>query len=280
MTTPNHQSDDYISFSGVKTFLTGILRLLFGILRVIGDSLKRFFWLLILGTVLGGCAGWLYHVAFGQKYKVAMIVEYRALDKVIYRNIVNDLNRMASYGSKQRLAAQLGVPPGLVENVNKLGTADLNGQPLNTDATPAPPVFQIVGELRSPEGADSLGHALIRYINGLPYLQSEIAGQLAIRREQLAYVQKEMGNIDSLKKENVFDPAAVYRHSYSLDSLRAQIRKYLIHGGQALSPVTEFRAADLPQSAPAWFVVGALAAAGFLLAFVVAFFWEIKTRVR
>jgi hypothetical protein len=279
MTTPNHKPDDYISFTGVKSFLTGLLRLFFSMLRLIGDAARRRFWLLACGIVAGACAGWLYHAAFGQKYKVAMIVEYRVLDKVVYRDIFNELNRMVHYGSKERIASELGVPQPLVENINKIGTLDLNGQFLTAKPAMAPPIFQIVAELRSSEGVDSLGRALVRYVNSLPYLQAEIAGQLAIRQEQLAFVRKEMGNIDSLKKENIFDPASVYRHSYSLDSLQAQIRKYLIHGDKALSPITEFKASDRPQSAPAWYVISVLAVAGFLAAFVIAVIVEIKVRV-
>jgi hypothetical protein len=187
---------------------------------------------------------------------------------------------MILYGSRQRVAAQLGVPLRLVEKVNKLGTADLNGKPLLDDPNTNFPIFEITGELRSPEGADSLGDALIGYINGLPYLQGEITEQMKIRQDQLGFIQKELANIDSLKRDDLHDPASVYRQSYSLDSLRASIRRYLIHGDKAISEITEFRAADEPQSAPAAFVVIVLAAGGFLVAFLIAVFLELKTGVQ
>jgi hypothetical protein len=280
MTASNIQPDDYISFSGLRSFLTGLFRFFFKCCRLAGDSVRNHYWLLITGAMLGGTAGLLYHLAFGQKYKVTMIVEYRALDKTIYRDIVSDLNRMILYGSRARVAGLLGVPLRLVEKVNKLGTADLNGKPLMDDPNTNYPIFEITGELRSPEAADSLGDALVRYINGLPYLQGEIAEQLKIRQDQLGFIQKESANIDSLKKDNLLDPASIYRQSYSLDSLRAAIRKYLIHGDKAISEITTFRAADKPQSAPAAFVVVVLAAGGLLLALLMATFLELKMRVQ
>jgi len=280
MTPSNIQPDDYISFSGLRSFLTGFFRFSFKCRRLARDCVRHRYWLLIAGAVFGGLAGWLYHAAFGQKYKVSMIVEYRALDKTIYRDIVSDINRMILYGSRKQVAAQLGVPLRLVEKVNKLGTADLNGKPLADDLNTNYPNFEITGELRSPVGADSLGDALINYINGLPFLRAQITEQLKIRQDQLGFIQNEMANIDSLKRDNIHDPASVYRQSFSLDSLRAAIRSYLIHGDKALSTITEFRAADEPQSAPVAFVVFVLAAGGFLFACLIAAFLELKTRLQ
>jgi hypothetical protein len=279
MTASNIQPDDYISFSGLRSFLTGLFRFFFKCCRLAGDSVRDHYWIVIMGVVLGGSAGWLYHTVFGQKYKVSMIVEYRALDKTIYRDIVSDINRMILYGSRQRVAAQLGIPLRLVEKVNKLGTADLNGKPLVDDPNTNFPIFEVTGELRSPEGADSLGDALINYINGLPYLQGEIAEQMKIHQDQLGFIQKELANIDSLKRDNLLDPASVYRQSFSLDSLRASIRKYLIHGDKAISEITVFQAADEPQSAPVVFVVGVLALGGFLITFLIAVLMELRTYV-
>ena len=233
----------------------------------------------VTGTLLGGSLGWLYHTVSGQKYKVSMLVQYRALDKMIYRDIIGDLNQMIVYGSRGQVAAQLGVPLSLIERVNKLGTADLNGKPLTDESVLNFPIFEITAELRSPLGADSLGDALIRYINNLPYLYGEIGEQRKIREDRLSFIQKQLANIDSLKKNNLPDPASIYRQSYSLDSLRAAIRSYLIHGDRAISEITGFRAAEKPQSAPATLVVLVLALGGFLVSFLVAALLESRTYV-
>ncbi|HET6254276.1 MAG TPA: hypothetical protein VFE32_09390 [Puia sp.] len=280
MTTSNIQPDDYISFSGLRSFITGAIRFFFKCCRFAAGAARDHVWPLVMGIVLGGLAGWLYHALFGQRYKVSMIVEYRVLDKPVYRDVVSDINRMIQSGSRRQVAVQLGIPFRLVEKVNKLGTTDLNGKPLTDDPVGGSSIFLIVGELRSPEGADSLGDALISYINGLPYLESEIAEQMKIRQDQLVFIRQELANIDSLRKDNLRDPASVYHQSYSLDSLRAAIRKYLIHGNGALSQITKFRASDEPQSAPAAFVVIVLAVGGFLIAFLIAVFLELKTRVQ
>jgi hypothetical protein len=282
MTPPssNIQPDDYISFSGLRSFLTGIFRFFFKCCRLATGAIRNHPWLIITGTVLGGSLGGLYHTVSGQKYKVSMLVQYRALDRTIYRDIVSDLNQMIVYGSRGRVAAELGVPLSLIEKVNNLGTADVNGKPLTEESASNFPIFEITAVLRSPEGADSLGTALIGYINSLPYLYGEIAEQMKIREDRLSFIQKQLSNIDSLKKNNLSDPASIYRQSYSLDSLRAAIRSYLIHGDRAISEITGFRAADKPQSAPAAFVVFVLAVGGFGIAFLIALFLELKLRVQ
>jgi hypothetical protein len=279
MTPSNIQPDDYISFSGLRTFLSGLFRFFFKCCRLAADSVRNRLWLVVTGTLLGGSLGWLYHSVSGQKYKVSMLVQYRALDKMIYRDIVSDLNQMIVYGSRGQVAAQLGVPLPLIERVNKLGTADLNGKPLTDETISNFPIFEITAELRSPLGADSLGNALIGYINNLPYLYGEIGEQRKIREDRLFFIQKQLANIDSLKKNNLPDPASIYRQSYSLDSLRAAIRSYLIHGDRAISEITGFRAADKPQSAPAAFVVVVLALGGFLVTFLIAALLELRTYV-
>jgi len=279
MTPSNIQPDDYISFSGLRTFLGDLFRFFFKCCRLATGSIRNRIWLVITGTLLGGSLGLLYHMASGQKYKVSMLVQYRVLDKTIYRNIISDLNQMIVYGSRGQVAAQLGVPLRLIERVNKLGTADLNGKPLTEESISNFPIFEITAELRSPLGADSLGNALISYINSLPYLYGEIGEQRKIREDRLSFIQKQLANIDSLKKNNLPDPASIYRQSYSLDSLRAAIRSYLIHGDRAISEITSFRAADKPQSAPAALVVVVLALGGFLVTFMIAVFLELRTYV-
>src|SRR5580692_10071360 len=142
MTPSNIQPDDYISFSGLRTFLGDLFRFFFKCCRLATGSIRNRIWLVITGTLLGGSLGLLYHMASGQKYKVSMLVQYRVLDKTIYRNIISDLNQMIVYGSRGQVAAQLGVPLRLIERVNKLGTADLNGKPLTEESISNFPIFE------------------------------------------------------------------------------------------------------------------------------------------
>jgi hypothetical protein len=296
MTEKNVQSEDYISFSSLKLFLIRILRFFFTGLKLPGYIFKRHYLLFIAGIIVGGSVGWLYALAVGKNYKVSMIVEYNMLDKTTYRNIVDELEAMIKLGSKDRLAAQLGISPALAENVNSLGTENLIGQSLAGDTTTnRTTMFKIVAELESPRGADSLGEALLAYINGLPYLKGEMEEQMRIRQDQLSFIREEMVRIDSLKRDYlhslpaaksvsghydiIFDPASIYKQSYSLDSQKAEIRKDMIHQEKALSEITAFKAAEHPNALARSTTMPPFMAAGLVLAFLLGVLQEIKKKV-
>jgi hypothetical protein len=296
MTEKNVQTEDYISFSSLKLFLIRILRFFFTGLKLPGYIFKRHYLLFIAGIIVGGSVGWLYVLAVGKKYKVSMIVEYNMLDKTTYRNIVDELETMIKLGSKDRLAAQLGISPALAENVNKLGTENLIGQSLAGDTTTnRTMMFKIVAELKFPRGADSLGEALLGYINGLPYLKEEMEELMRIRQDQLSFIREEMVRIDSLKRDYlhslpvakpvsghydiIFDPATIYKQSYSLDSQKAAIRADMIHQEKALAEITAFKAAEHPNALARSTTVPPFMAAGLILAFLLGVLQEIKKKV-
>lgn len=295
MSEKNIQSEDYISFSSLKQFFIRLLRLFFSGLEMIGDICRKSWLLLLTGIVIGGLAGWLYHTVTGRKYKVSMLVAYHALDKKTYMTIVDQLGLLVRTGSGDRLAAQLGISPLLAGNLTYLGTENLLGVPLDKDTTTSNHSFRIVATFGSSYGVDSMGAAVIGYINGLPYVKQEIELRNNIAQDQLAYIQTEMARIDSLKKDysrslvavkpgpgfynNVFDPASIYKQSYTLDSLKTEVDKFLIHRDRALSIVVPFTAARTPQSMSQTMSIAAWMVIGFLVGFIFAALHEIKKKI-
>ena len=277
MTEKNTSSEDYISFAGIQLFFVHILRFFFKCQQRAGTIFRKGWRLLTFGVILGGLAGWQYYLFVGKNYKVSMVVQYNTLDKMTYMNIVDQLNLLIRSGSQQRLALQLHISPLLAEKINTLGTQNLFGQAIDKDTTQSR-FFRLVAGLSSPSGADSIGDALINYINDLPYLKKEMDGQGRIWRDRLAFIQGEMMKIDSLKKE-YFDPASLYRQSNSLDSLKTEIDNYLIHRDKALSMITAFRPGENPQSVTITKSIIAWTALGFLLAFIFATLRELKKKI-
>jgi hypothetical protein len=288
-------SEDYISLTGVKQFLVRVLRWFFRSLGIAVGALRRRYYLLIAGILCGGLLGWLYPRIKGPYYQVSMIVEYRALDKSVYMNIVDELNAMIRSGSSRQLAARLGISPYLAKKVISLQTGNLQGNPLMQDAIAGNNMFRIIARLSASSGADTLGQGLMAYINGLPYVRAEMGEQFRIRQDQLVFIRREMDKLDSLKSEyahslsagrpgglyynNAFDPVSIYKQSYSLDSLQAGIRQHVVQGDKALVEITVFRAADNPQSAPLWFYAIVLTALGFFAAWGLAIILEIKKKI-
>ncbi|GGB06271.1 hypothetical protein [Puia dinghuensis] len=277
MTEKNTSSEDYISFAGLQLFFVHTLRFFFQCLHQVGAIFRKGYLSLTFGVILGALAGWQYYSFAGKNYKVSMLVEYNTLDKVAYMNIIDQLNLLVRSGSKEQLAQQLQLSPVLADRVNSLGTQNLLGQTLDKDATESR-FFRIVAGLRSPSGADSIGEALINYINGLPYLKKEMDEQGRIWHERLDYLQGEMVKIDSLKKE-YFDPASLYRQSNSLDSLKTEINNYLIHRDKALAKITAFRPTENPQSVTMTKSITAWTALGFVAAFIIVTLRELKKKI-
>ena len=295
MTEKNASSEDYISFSSLKLFFVHVLRLFFRAQRFTVDILKKRYLLLACGIILGGALGWLFRSFARANYKVSMVVEYNVLDKKAYMNIVDQLDLMVHSGSKDLLAAQLGLSPELAGNVNYFRAENLAGLTLEKDTTTMTRMFRISAGLRSPSGADSISNALLAYINTLPYLKREIEEQQKIWQDRLSFLRGEMTRIDSLKKEyvhsltavkissgyynTVFDPASLYRESNILDSLKAEIGRYTIHRDKALSGITTFRPGENPQSVSVAIFTAAWIVLGFLLAFFIAALREIKKKI-
>jgi hypothetical protein len=295
MTEKNASTEDYISFSSLKMFFIHVLRLFFQTLRLTGDIFKKNYILLVSGIILGGAIGWLLRPLVGTNYKVYMIVEYNILDKKAYMNIVDQVGLLVRSGSTDRLATQLGLSPALAGNVNSLETENLAGLTLEKDTTTMTRFFRIKAGLHSPAGADSIATALLAYINALPYLKREMEEQQKIMHDRLSFLQAEMTRIDSLKREysrsltavkissgyynTVFDPASLYKESNTLDSLKAEISRYLIHRDKALSGITTFRPGDHPQNISTPVFIAAWIVLGFLLAFIIAALRELKKKI-
>lgn len=287
-------SEDYISLNAVKLFVIRVLRGFFRVLGLAGGVLRTRYYLLIAGVLFGAVVGWLYPRVRGIYYQVSMVVEYRMLDKSIYRNIVGELDMLIRAGSSRQLGAELGITPDLATKVISIKTENLDGVPLAKDTTARNRMFLIVARLSCRTGADSLGKALMAYINGLPYVRAQLGEALRIKQEQLVFIRREMDKLDSLKSEyahslmaarpgimyynNAFDPVSIYKQSYSLDSMEAGIRQELVQGDKALVEITAFRAADNPQSAPAWFYFVVSTALGFFAAWALAILLEIKKK--
>lgn len=295
MTEKNVSSEDYISFSSLKMFVIHVLRLFFQSLRFIGRIITKSYILLLIGILLGGTLGWMFRSFAGPNYKVSMVVEYNILDKKAYMNIVDQLALLVRSGSHERLAEQLGISPGLAGNVNSLTTENLLGVTLDKDTTTMTRLFRIKAGLNSPGGADSIAEGLIGYINTLPYLKREMDEQQKVLRSRLSFLQSEIAGIDSVRNEyahslatvkissgnysTVFDPASLYKQSNTLDSLKSEIGRYLIHRDKALSGITTFRPAQHPQSISAPIFMGAWIVLGLLAAFAIAALLEIKKKI-
>jgi hypothetical protein len=287
--------EDYIAIPSFKTFLFKAFRSYFQYTSFISLAIRKNRVLLIAGTLVGALVGVTLHLTMPKNFKVSMVVEYTALDKRAYTNVLEQMGSLVSTKSYQSLAEDLKTSELAAENINSIEGRNLEDVPLYKD-TSAYPYFKIVLGLKSPFAADSLQDALLNYFNDLPFLKKLKEDQTQVYKDQLAYIQSENGKMDTLKQEyvhslasmkitagglysNAFDPANIYKQSYQLDTMKASINTWLSSQTQPLKLVTGFRTTKTPQSISRVISTAACIVGGFVLALIFALMIEIKKKV-
>jgi hypothetical protein len=113
-----------------------------------------------------------------------------------------------------------------------------------------------------------------------------------VYEEQLAFINREQGKLDTLKSEyvrslssfrtlssfynNAFDPASIYRQSYVLDSLKSAITLQLNAESKFVSTVAGFKPAESPSGVSGFVSVVAFMLLGVVLVFISRLFAEIN----
>lgn len=287
--------EDYIAIPSFKTFLIKVFRSFFQFWAFTLMAIRKNKALLIAGTLVGAFVGVIFHLTVPKNFKVSMVVEYTALDKRAYTNVLDQMAALVNTKTYETLAANLKISGVVAENINSIEARNLEDVPLANDSTNYP-FFKIVVGLRSPYGADSLQYALLNYFNDLPFLKKLKEDQSRVYKDQLAFIESETTKMDSLKQEyvhslasmkltaggvysNAFDPANIYRQSYQLDTMKASINTWLNSKAQPLQLVNGFQTTKRPQSMSRVLSTAACVLGGFIFAVIFALLIEIKKRV-
>jgi hypothetical protein len=290
----NVHPEDRIAFPSFRSFLVSFFRTVFKMMDLLNVALRRNVLLLIVGAILGGLIGLVYHLYVVKKFRVSMLVEYTALDKPAYASVLDQLNTLVYTDSRSTLATDLKISPLLSENISGISGQNVKGRPMDQDSS-FYPFFTIVVDLKTPFGADSLGQALLTYINDLPYLKKQKEDQIRLFQGRLSYIDQTMTKIDSLNHEyvrtlgankmtsgfynNAFDPANLYGQSYKLDSLRGAIQGWLNNNSQPVKMVKGFRSTARPITLSRTASIILFILGGFLIALFFATMLELNKKL-
>lgn len=290
----NVHPEDRIALPSFRSFLIGLFRTLFKLIELMRAAIRKNVLLLIVGAVLGGLIGLVYHFYVVKKFRLSMLVEYTALDKPSYASVLEQLNTLISTDSRSTLATDLKISPLLSENISGISGQNIRGRAMDDDSS-FYPFFNIIVDLKSPYGADSLGLALVSYINELPYLKKEKDDQLKVLQGNLEYIDQQMTKIDSLNHEyartlgankmisgfynNAFDPASLYAQSYKLDSLKGAIHEWINNKSQPLKVVKGFRSTAKPITLSRTASLTLCILGGFLVALFFAMLIELNKKI-
>lgn len=290
----NVHPEDRIALPSFRSFLVGFFRGVYKLKELLSAAVRKNVLLLVVGSVLGGLLGLLYHFYADKKFRVSMLVEYTTLDKPSYASVLDQLNSLVRTDSRATLANELNISPLLSENISWINGQNIRSLPMDLDSSYYP-FFRIVVDLKSPYGADSLGQALLTYINELPFLKKQKEDQIKLYQSQLSYIDQTMTKIDSLNHEytktlgtnkmtsgfynNAFDPANLYVQLYKLDSLRSAIQNWLNNNSRSLKVIKGFRSTTKPITLSRTASITLCILGGFLISLFFAAMMELNKKL-
>ena len=295
MSEKNHSSEDYISLSGFEKGVRQVLRTFFWFLSFLGFVFVKSRVLIFIGLFTGLLLGYLYYITRPAFYKVSMVVEYNELSKKTYAEMLDQLNKLASTGSRTRLARELKISDEVAANISFIDSRNINDDPLETDtSTRKYQPFKIIVGLRDNTISDTLQTALVSYLNSSPLLKRMKEEQRKISLEKLAFINSELQKLDSLKLEynrflsrpnvatfynNAFNPAEIYVQSNMLANQRETLTRWIMIDGSAVSIIDGFKVATSPQSISLFKSLFILGGIGFLIGYLLGFMKETKKKV-
>lgn len=286
-------SEDYITFSGIKGMLAQLLRFFIRIIDFLNTILFRNKFLILGGLLLGLILGYLYYNSRKNSYKVSMIMEFTELNKKIFAEMFSQLNTLILTGSHERLAKELQVSLPIAKSIRFIETFNINNEPLFRDtSTRVYQTFKVVVAVNNNRITDTLQEALTRYLNNNPYLLQIKTAQKRIAEHKLTFINNELTKLDSLKSEynrflagskttstfynNAINPAEIYVQSTNLMNERERTVRWLELHASSVNVVSGFKmpAKPLSSSMKKWLLLFGLS--GILFGFLIGFLRELK----
>lgn len=272
--------------------LLAILESFFRIAGFIKTTVYKKRELIIAGLLAGMAAGGIYYVVKPKLYKVSMLVTYNKLTKRTYAEIITRLNTLTGSG----LATELQIPAQIADDIAFIAALNINGEELEKDtSSKVNQPFRIEAGLFKNASADTIGKAILSYLNNRPYFKKLSEIDRRNNMERLAFIEKELNKLDTLKTglnhflgsskvtttiyNNAMDPAGVYAQSNNLAYVREQAQRALYVDNDAVSLIDGFKKTDSYQSRSLLNLVCIMGFAGLFAASLLALFMEIKIKL-
>jgi hypothetical protein len=293
MAEPKQNSDDYISLDSLKDAIFGICKVIVWVFDGIGGLVRRYWMLFAVLVFMGTGVGLLLKKVITYNKDLSMLVKFNDLGRPFYAEIIESLNDLATSGSSERLAAELHLKEDDARQIAEL-TLDKVGKDEPSDDTSKKAPFLITVSLRSIAVADAVQSALLSYINDNPYLKKLKDSQAVFYRAQLLYLDGELRKLDSLKTAynlsinsgksstiyyNAFNPAEIYFRSGQIMDKKLRAMEWLATEQDAMSLINSVKGEKIVRKHGVNQMVAGFAA-GLVLAFLIALWQDIKTKIK
>jgi len=292
MNDPNHLSDDYISVDNVKDGFMAVGRVIFLVIDGAWSLIRRYWMIFVILVATGTGIGFLLKRVVTFNSELTMLVKFNDLNRSIYTELLGSLSDLAETRSSERLASVLQIKSDDAQQISEVTLEKSGRQDPNDDSSRRTP-FLITVSLRSITAADPVEAALVRYINKNPYIKNLKDSELVYYRGQLDFLNSEIRKLDSLKTAynlsinsgrnatiyyNAFNPADIYMRSGLIMEQKQKVMEWFASEQNAMSVISSVKTEKISRKkGVSQIVLGFVA--GFVLAFLIAIWQDLKSKV-
>jgi hypothetical protein len=297
MNEENIRSEDYISPPPFKKITIQFLRFIFSVVDLCSDTIKKSKLLLLVGLIAGLSVGFSYYSSRPVYFDVSMIAESSVAYRKTLAEMIKSLNDLFGSQSYDKLSAELGISEKQATQLISIELTGMYGESLENDtSTKYNQPFKIFARINNTELTDSFQMAVVNYLNNKPLLKKINEGQVKFNTEKLAYTDRELAKLDTLKTEynrflasskitttyysNDVDPSTIYKQSNDMINEKGIILNLLNSNSKPVQVIDEFKRPALPQSFSLMksLTLGALAGMG--ICFLIGLYRELYRKIR
>ncbi|MES2618778.1 MAG: hypothetical protein V4613_12925 [Bacteroidota bacterium] len=278
-------STDKIDLEGVRQYASGLKNFYVGIVRFKLQALRKYWYILLLGIVLGAAWGWNIHRKAQPLYMGTASFTYTELHKKIYGEMIDKLRTLCLSHSYQALASQLIIQPEVAQKIADIEAVNIDGSPLSDDITQGKLPFYIRVKLTDRLVSEQLLVNLEQYMNDNHQAKVIIKNNSKSMREKIAFFDHQLKKLDSLKNAyrfymanqgnnpnttfNTFNPINLYTESEKYFNTKSDLESAL-ENYKVVKILDGFVMADYPYMPSLMGLLLKYTGLGFIIAAVIS----------
>jgi hypothetical protein len=297
MNEENIKSEDLIDLPPLKKIAIQFLRSFFSVADLLAEVISKSKLLLLTGLITGLIVGFSYHSSRPAYFEVSMIAESSAAYRRTIAEMIQSLNGLIGTRSQTKLAVVLNISEQNAKQLSLIEMTGLSNESLENDtSTKYNQPFKIIARIHNSNLTDTFQNAIEYYLNNKPALKLLRDNQVKFYNEKLAYTDKELAKLDTLKTEynrflasskitstfysNDVDPSTIYKQSSELINEKGNILYWLSTNSKPIQVIDEFKPSELPQSYSLFksLTLGALIGLGICL--LLGLYLELHRKIR
>jgi hypothetical protein len=297
MNEENIKREDHINLPPLKKIAIQFLRSFFSFIDLMAEVVSKSKLLLLTGLITGMAVGFSYYSSRPAYFQVSMIAESSAAYRKTLAEMIQSLNGLIGSRSQTKLASALHISDQNAKQISLIEMTNLSNESLENDtSTKYNQPFKIIARIHNAGLTDTFQNAIENYLNTKPALKQIQDVQVKFYNEKLAYTDKELAKLDTLKTEynrflasskitstfysNDVDPSTIYKQSTELINEKGTILYWLSTNSKPVLIIDEFKTPMLPQSYSLFKSLTLGALIGLSICFLLGLYLELNRKLR